>query len=93
MYVIGYITSKGAERIKFLLGHNHKCCILDLLNTENKILMALALGHIKSDGDLVLAIVDNQVGYTVSVAIESSLPHKLQTLPLMTVSKASDAKG
>ena len=38
------------------------------------------------------AIVENGVGYTVSVGIERSTPHRLQTLPLIRLQDAGPGK-
>jgi hypothetical protein len=40
----------------------------------------------------VEAILDNKLGHSVTVGIESSFGHRLQTMRLMTISKTPDGK-
>lgn len=50
----------------------------------------LLLNHIMHDW--CAGIVENQVGCSVTVGIESSAQHKLQTMPLMSISHTQDGK-
>ena len=53
----------------------------DLLNKRRKAVHDMTIEE----------ITQNELGHSVTVAIESSVPHKLQTIPLMNI-KTQDGK-